>query len=77
LRAGHQTPPPPGDLTSIIFRAGPDWPLIAGRQLTIFVNGLAASGPDDLPGPPVTRQDIETSFTLRAPPGRAEPPPAR
>ena len=46
---------------------GPDWPLIAGRQLAIFVNGLAASGPGDIPGPAVTRQDIETAFTLRAP----------
>jgi hypothetical protein len=49
---------------------GPDWPLIAGRQLAIFVNGLAASGPGDIPDPPVTRQDIETAFTLRAPPER-------
>ena len=47
---------------------GPDWPLIAGRQLAIFVNGLAASGPNDIPGPAVTRRDIETSFTLRAAP---------
>ena len=56
---------------------GPDWPAIAGRQLAIFVNGLAASGPDDVPGPPVTRQDIETTFRLRASPERPEPPPAR
>jgi AcrR family transcriptional regulator len=47
---------------------GPDWPLIARRQLAIFVNGLAVSGPTDIPGPAVTRQDIETTFTLRAPP---------
>ena len=31
---------------------GPGWPLIAGRQLAIFVNGLAASGPTGMPGPP-------------------------
>jgi AcrR family transcriptional regulator len=49
---------------------GPDWPLIAGRQLAIFVNGLAVSGPNDIPGPPVTREDIETTFTLRASPER-------
>jgi AcrR family transcriptional regulator len=49
---------------------GPDWPLIAGRQLAIFVNGLAASGPNDIPGPAVTRRDIETIFTLRAGPER-------
>ncbi len=42
---------------------GPDWPLIAGRQLAIFVNGLTVSGPNDIPGPPVTRQDIEATFT--------------
>jgi AcrR family transcriptional regulator len=45
---------------------GPGWPLIAGRQLAIFVNGLAGSGPAGLPGPAVTREDIETAFTLRA-----------
>ena len=56
---------------------GPSWPLIAGRQLAIFMNGLAASGPDDLPGPPVAREDIETAFTIRAAPGHPEPPPAR
>lgn len=51
---------------------GPDWPLIAGRQLTIFVNGLAASGPDDIPEPPVTGRDIEMTFTLRARPSVAD-----
>jgi AcrR family transcriptional regulator len=45
---------------------GPGWPLIAGRQLAIFVNGLAGSGPAGLPGPAVTRQDIETAFAFRA-----------
>ena len=55
---------------------GPDWPLIAARQLAVFVNGLAASGPGDIPGPAVTRQDIETAFTLRAPEScYAEPKP--
>jgi AcrR family transcriptional regulator len=47
---------------------GPGWPLIAGRQLAIFVNGLAASGPTGIPGPVVTRQDIEATFTLSAAP---------
>ena len=46
---------------------GPDWPPIAGRQLAIFVNGLAASGPADIPGPATTRQDIEVTFTLGVP----------
>jgi AcrR family transcriptional regulator len=45
---------------------GPGWPLIAGRQLAIFVNGLAGGGPAELPGPAVTREDIEAAFTLRA-----------
>jgi hypothetical protein len=45
---------------------GPGWPVLAGRQLAIFVNGLAGSGPAGLPGPAVTREDIETAFTLRA-----------
>jgi AcrR family transcriptional regulator len=52
---------------------GPGWPLIAGRQLAIFVNGLAAGGPDDIPGPAVTRQEIEATFALRAGPDRAGP----
>jgi AcrR family transcriptional regulator len=56
---------------------GPDWPLIAARQLAIFVNGLAAAGPNEIPGPAVTRQDIETTFALRALPEHAEHPPAR
>jgi AcrR family transcriptional regulator len=45
---------------------GPDWPTLAARQLAIFVNGLAGAGAGDLPGPPVTRQDIETAFAADA-----------
>jgi AcrR family transcriptional regulator len=57
---------------------GPGWPLIAGRQLAIFVNGLAGDGPAGMPGPAVTREDIETAFTLRAAPqSPAGPPPGR
>ena len=54
---------------------GPAWPLIAGRQLAIFVNGLAGAGPAGMPGPAVTREDIETAFTLRGGPrsGAGEP----
>jgi AcrR family transcriptional regulator len=55
-------------LTTQPLPHGPGWPLIAGRQLAIFVNGLAASGPTGIPGPAVTRQDIEATFTLRAAP---------
>jgi AcrR family transcriptional regulator len=47
---------------------GPAWPLIARRQLAIFVNGLAGTGPAGMPGPPVTREDIEAAFTLRGGP---------
>ena len=52
---------------------GPGWPLIAGRQLAIFINGLAASGATDIPGPAVTRQDIEATFTVRAAAEHPEP----
>jgi AcrR family transcriptional regulator len=41
---------------------GPSWPLIAGRQLAAFVNGIAAAGPVPMPGPAVTRRDIEAAF---------------
>jgi hypothetical protein len=53
-------------LTTQPLPHGPRWPLIAGRQLAIFVNGLAGSGPAVMPGPAVTRQDIETAFALRS-----------
>jgi AcrR family transcriptional regulator len=52
-------------LTTQPLPHGPSWPLIAGRQLAIFVNGLAGSGPAGLPGPAVTRHDIEAAFALR------------
>jgi hypothetical protein len=35
---------------------------MAARQIAIFLNGIAGSGPQDMPGPPVTRQDIEAAF---------------
>jgi AcrR family transcriptional regulator len=52
-------------LTTQPLPHGPSWPLIAGRQLAIFVNGLAGNGPAGLPGPAVTRHDIEAAFALR------------
>jgi AcrR family transcriptional regulator len=55
---------------------GPRWPLIAERQLAIFVNGLAVSGPNSIPEPAVTRQDIEAAFTLRGTPQRPWPGPS-
>ena len=45
---------------------GPDWPTLAAGQLAIFVYGLAGEGAAALPGPPVTRQDIETAFASGA-----------
>jgi len=48
---------------------GPAWPLIAGRQLAVFVNGMAAGGP--VPGPAVTRRDIEAAFARASPPAGA------
>ncbi len=53
-------------LTTQPLPHGPSWPLIARRQLTIFVNGLAGSGPAGMTDPAVTRHDIETAFALRA-----------
>jgi AcrR family transcriptional regulator len=41
---------------------GPDWERLAARQLAIFLNGVATSGPRGMPGPPVTREDIEAAF---------------
>jgi len=40
---------------------GPNWERLAARQIAVFLNGLA-DGPARLPGPPVTREDIETAF---------------
>lgn len=39
---------------------------MARRQLAIFLNGLAGSGPADIPGPAVEGEDIEKAFALRA-----------
>jgi AcrR family transcriptional regulator len=51
---------------------GPDWPLIAARQLAIFVNGLAAAGPNEIPGPAVcaldpSRDDVRVAWPDGAP----------
>lgn len=50
---------------------GPNWPRLAARQLAIFVNGLTRAGRVGIPGPPVTRYDIETAFGV--PPDPAQP----
>jgi AcrR family transcriptional regulator len=44
---------------------GPAWPDLAARQLAVFRNGLA--GPGAIPGPSVTRDDVETAFRQRDP----------
>lgn len=41
---------------------GPDWERMAARQIAIFLNGIAGSGPQAMPGPPVTREDVEAAF---------------
>ena len=51
---------------------GPDWSRLAHRQIAMFVNGLARRGPHRLPGPVVTREDIETAFARRVDETRAE-----
>jgi AcrR family transcriptional regulator len=56
---------------------GPNWPLLAERQLAIFANGLATSGPADIPGAAVSRQDIEATFSLSTRAESTEPPEER
>jgi hypothetical protein len=46
---------------------GPDRHRIAERQLAIFLDGLAAERPAEIPGPAVKREDIEQAFQLDAP----------
>ncbi len=41
---------------------GPNWPTMASRQVANFLNGLAQSGPIDLPGPPISQGDVERAF---------------
>jgi AcrR family transcriptional regulator len=40
----------------------PDWPRLAARQVATFLNGLAGSGPIDVPAPAVTQGEIEQAF---------------
>jgi AcrR family transcriptional regulator len=42
---------------------GPDWRQLAARQLAVFLNGIGGGGPRSIPGPPVTRADIERAFS--------------
>ena len=41
---------------------GPDWERLAARQVAIFLNGIAGDGQPSIPGPPVTREDVEAAF---------------
>ncbi|MFI0373580.1 TetR/AcrR family transcriptional regulator [Actinomadura sp. 1N219] len=41
---------------------GPDWPRLARRQITHFLNSLAGRGPLDIPGPEIKQGDIEAAF---------------
>lgn len=49
-------------LTTQPLPTGPGLRRIAKRQIELFANGLAASGPVDITGPPVKRTDIERAF---------------
>ncbi|HEX4253168.1 MAG TPA: TetR/AcrR family transcriptional regulator [Pseudonocardia sp.] len=42
---------------------GPSWHRMAARQIANFLNGLAASGPIDMPASAVTAGEIERAFT--------------
>jgi AcrR family transcriptional regulator len=61
-------------LTTQPLPTGPGLQRIAKRQIELFANGLAASGPIDIPGPPIKRTDIERAFaqhsTQVGPPGQ-------
>jgi AcrR family transcriptional regulator len=50
----------------------PGWPQLAARQIANFLNGLAGSGPIEVPGPAVAQGDIEQSFAFTV---RASTPP--
>jgi AcrR family transcriptional regulator len=49
-------------LTTQPLAHGPDWTHTADRQIAIFLNGLNPIRPIDIPGPAVTRDDIERAF---------------
>lgn len=51
-------------ITQPVWRS-PDSDRITLRQIAIVVNGMSVSGPFDLPGPAVTRENIEEAFVLR------------
>jgi AcrR family transcriptional regulator len=41
---------------------GPDWTMVAQRQIAIFANGLAGTPHPNLPGPALTADDFEKAF---------------
>jgi AcrR family transcriptional regulator len=44
---------------------GPDWAAITARQTTIFLNGIAADGPEPLPARQVVGADFEQAWRPR------------
>jgi AcrR family transcriptional regulator len=46
---------------------GPNWPNLAARQITNFLNGIAGNGPIDVPAPAISQQDIEQAFASSPP----------
>lgn len=52
---------------------GPAWPTIGRRHLGLFVRGLRSPDEEPLPGPPVTRDDLETQFAANADRGQRAP----
>ncbi|MBW4718717.1 TetR/AcrR family transcriptional regulator [Saccharothrix obliqua] len=44
---------------------GRNWDHMARRQIAIFLNGLAAGGPTEVPGPVVEHAEVERAFLQR------------
>ncbi|MUM15817.1 hypothetical protein BI330_05470 [Mycobacterium sp. CBMA 623] len=55
-----------GALVTQPVPVGADFPVVAQRQVELFVRGLRAPSDQPLPGPMVTRQDIEDVFRSAA-----------
>ncbi len=55
---------------------GPDWRLMAERQIAIFLGALAGEGLGDLPGAAITRDDVEDAFAAQAARTAGDPGPS-
>lgn len=53
-------------LTTQPLPHGPAWHHMATRQVAIFLNGLAGSGPIEVPAPAPEQRDVERAFALAA-----------